>query len=189
MNEGEFRKKAEKLVREKLPNKRKVGSCVELLWRLYRYTQADPDEGVLMSRFTQGIKGAGKHLRDMEQVGLVDVTQGDLVHFIIDLTGSTTVWARGRDEISALIDRYISELIREIEDNPDTRRCAYASVGVNTKDDFIAEVSNNDKSLDKAVKAVEAKGLHNKSSYAYSMLNWRTVGNRWSLGNAILRLL
>lgn len=186
MNEIDFRKKVREMLRNLVPNAIRLDSREELLCRVWKNEIRKPGSTVLTSNISKGIKCAGKYLKEMSDLGLLELTPGGNVSFVVD-GARTSGTARGRTQIEALRIRDLAEIEKQMNKDPRTKQIVDETLKA-AGEESLAEVIANNKKLkiwNEIIERLKAEKLLDTATFVFGRIDWRTDGNRWSLGRQL----
>lgn len=179
MNEEEFKKQYNELVRKRMPKKRKVETCVELLWRLLKAKALDHKSAISTAKLSEGLKGVRGHLVDMVNVGLVRKKSNEPIRFFLDARDPRKPrYVRDPAQIRLVREANISELLRHIADNPRVAQFALTCVDVPSISNFSALIKKDDDLFSRITEKIMVAGHYNKE-YKYGVMGWRTGSLFW----------
>ena len=180
MKEEDFKKECAVLIKKRMPKKRSVDVCVELLRRLSQKRARNP-KYARTSDVSEGLPSARNHLNDMAKSGLVRKRSNEPIRGFIDKREPTNVrFIHGDVQISAVRKANIAELLRHISENEEVKIIALASVSACTILEFSEVIKNDDVRFNKVVTTLESKGLLD-DQYNYGEMGWRTGSLLWCL--------
>lgn len=182
---GELEKKYEEIVKREMPYKRSVSSCVKLLCRINRKKAIDPKSAVSTSSISLGIKGAHKHLRDMQKAGLIELRSKEQVHVFMDEANPSEPFVFGASEIERIRKIRLSELVRHLIADPAAMRVALESVSASGVEDLSKKAELKDSIFNKIVDSITLGGLRDQH-YAYGKIGWRTGSHLWYLSRKMV---